>query len=596
MSTGFYEQIVESLKEFLNIKKKEQQEDPYLTPHHTETNKQILIVTILFILFLFLFLIVMIVYKKFSKKSPSLKTSPLKRKKKKPMGPQKNSSSFSNNSSLSNNSSQGISQLKIKKFNRLVTKALAHTNKATDLDEKKQSTEALSEYLLAISCINTACKMNFTKYEYHLIQQKRSKIVLIKNKANERIKLLGKRKNSTTMNKKVEKTLSNKNNTTRNSTVNRGRFGYRKTSSITKIKNTRAPRTLKLKPRSKTSTTRQTKRALNTRKTTLQKTNSRTNNTNSTEKKTNKTEKKKNKNEKKTNLNQKLIEQIELEIVDNKSPVSFDEIAGLEQAKDALHETIILPNLRPELFTGLRTPAKGILLFGPPGTGKTMIARATASTSNCTFFSISASSLTSKFVGEGEKLVKSLFYVARERQPSIIFIDEIDSLLQKRGGSNELESSRRIKTEFLVQLEGATSPSEERILIIAGTNRPHDLDEAVLRRFVKKIYIPPPDYNARKFLIEILLKKQQNDLTNNQIEKVAKATNCYSGADITNLTKEAAMCAIRELGKRVETISKSKIRPLSYKDFLKALKIIKPSITKQGLSELEKWNRNYGCY
>ncbi|KAJ6240700.1 spastin [Anaeramoeba flamelloides] len=425
MSTGFYEQIVESLKEFLNIKKKEQQEDPYLTPHHTETNKQILIVTILFILFLFLFLIVMIIYKKFSKKSPSLKTSPLKRKKKKPMGPQRNSSSFSNNSSLSNNSSQGLSQLKIKKFNRLVTKALAHTNKATDLDEKKQSTEALSEYLLAISCINTACKMNFTKNEYHLIQQKRSKIVLIKNKANERIKLLGKRKNSTTMNKKVEKTLSNKNDTTRNSTVNRGRFGHRKTSSITKIKNTRASRTLKLKPRSKTSTTRQTKRALNTRKTTLQKTNSRTNNTNSTEKKTNKTEKKTNKNEKKTNLNQKLIEQIELEIVDNKSPVSFDEIAGLEQAKDALHETIILPNLRPELFTGLRTPAKGILLFGPPGTGKTMIARATASTSNCTFFSISASSLTSKFVGEGEKLVKSLFYVARERQPSIIFIDEI---------------------------------------------------------------------------------------------------------------------------------------------------------------------------
>ena len=122
-----------------------------------------------------------------------------------------------------------------------------------------------------------------------------------------------------------------------------------------------------------------------------------------------------------------------------------------------------------------------MLLFGPPGTGKTLIGKCIASQSGSTFFSISASSLTSKWIGEGEKMVRALFAVARVHQPSVVFIDEIDSLLSQRSES-EHEASRRIKTEFLVQLDGATTEGDERILVVGATNRPQELDEAARRR------------------------------------------------------------------------------------------------------------------
>ncbi|KAJ1368209.1 Fidgetin-like protein 1 [Parelaphostrongylus tenuis] len=150
--------------------------------------------------------------------------------------------------------------------------------------------------------------------------------------------------------------------------------------------------------------------------------------------------------------------------------IGWSDVAGLDGAKKALREIVVLPFKRPDMFKGIRAPPKGVLLFGPPGTGKTMIGRCVASQCNATFFNISASSLTSKWVGEGEKLVRALFSIARLKLPSVIFIDEVDSLLSSRS-ETEHESSRRIKTEFLVQLDGVATNADERLLVLAATNR-----------------------------------------------------------------------------------------------------------------------------
>lgn len=183
------------------------------------------------------------------------------------------------------------------------------------------------------------------------------------------------------------------------------------------------------------------------------------------------------------NIDPKMIELITNEIMDSNSVVGWDDICGLSHAKKTIKEIVVFPMLRPDIFSGLRAPPKGLLLFGPPGTGKTLIGKCIASQSKSTFFSISSSSLTSKWVGEGEKMVRALFAVARAHQPSVIFIDEIDSLLSQRT-DGENEATRRIKTEFLVQFDGCGTSDQDRILMVGATNRPHEIDEAARRRYI----------------------------------------------------------------------------------------------------------------
>lgn len=289
----------------------------------------------------------------------------------------------------------------------------------------------------------------------------------------------------------------------------------------------------------------------------------------------------------------KLVEMINTVIVDRSPSVKWDDVAGLEKAKQALLEMVILPTKRKDLFTGLRRPARGLLLFGPPGNGKTMLAKAVASESAATFFNVSASSLTSKWVGEGEKLVRTLFMVAISRQPSVIFMDEIDSIMSTRM-TNENEASRRLKSEFLVQFDGVTSNPDDLVIVIGATNKPQELDDAVLRRLVKRIYVPLPDENVRRLLLKHKLKGQAFSLPGGDLERLVQETEGYSGSDLQALCEEAAMMPIRELGTNILTVKANQVRPLRYGDFQKAMTVIRPSLQKGKWQELEDWNQEFG--
>ncbi|XP_072712632.1 spastin isoform X5 [Ciconia boyciana] len=294
------------------------------------------------------------------------------------------------------------------------------------------------------------------------------------------------------------------------------------------------------------------------------------------------------------NVDSNLANLILNEIVDSGPAVKFDDIAGQELAKQALQEIVILPSLRPELFTGLRAPARGLLLFGPPGNGKTMLAKAVAAESNATFFNISAASLTSKYVGEGEKLVRALFAVARELQPSIIFIDEVDSLLCERR-EGEHDASRRLKTEFLIEFDGVQSSGEDRILVMGATNRPQELDDAVLRRFTKRVYVSLPNEETRLILLRNLLSKQGSPLTQKELAQLARMTDGYSGSDLTALAKDAALGPIRELKpEQVKNMSASEMRNIKLSDFTESLKKIKRSLSPQTLEAYIRWNKDFG--
>ncbi|XP_068928255.1 spastin isoform X7 [Petaurus breviceps papuanus] len=294
------------------------------------------------------------------------------------------------------------------------------------------------------------------------------------------------------------------------------------------------------------------------------------------------------------NVDSNLANLIMNEIVDNGTAVKFDDIAGQDLAKQALQEIVILPSLRPELFTGLRAPARGLLLFGPPGNGKTMLAKAVAAESNATFFNISAASLTSKYVGEGEKLVRALFAVARELQPSIIFIDEVDSLLCERR-EGEHDASRRLKTEFLIEFDGVQSAGDDRVLVMGATNRPQELDEAVLRRFIKRVYVSLPNEETRLLLLKNLLSKQGSPLTQKELAQLARMTEGYSGSDLTALAKDAALGPIRELKpEQVKNMSASEMRNIRLSDFTESLKKIKRSVSPQTLEAYIRWNKDFG--
>ncbi|MBA0774410.1 hypothetical protein Gotri_009623 [Gossypium trilobum] len=236
-----------------------------------------------------------------------------------------------------------------------------------------------------------------------------------------------------------------------------------------------------------------------------------------------------------------------------------------KSAKQALQEAVILPVKFPQFFTGKRRPWRAFLLYGPPGTGKSYLAKAVATEADSTFFSVSSSDLVSKWMGESEKLVSNLFQMARDSAPSIIFIDEIDSLCGQRGEGNESEASRRIKTELLVQMQGV-GHSDQKVLVLAATNTPCALDQAIRRRFDKRIYIPLPDLKARQHMFKVLdlipdillcigKKKEKclvhlgdtpHNLTESDFDSLARRTEGFSGSDVSVCVKDVLFEPVRK--------------------------------------------------
>ena len=234
-------------------------------------------------------------------------------------------------------------------------------------------------------------------------------------------------------------------------------------------------------------------------------------------------------------------------VINTESPnVKWDDVAGLMGAKESLKEAVILPIRFPQLFQGKRKPWRGILLYGPPGTGKSYLAKACATEAESTFFSVTSSDLVSKWLGESEKLVATLFAMAREQKPSIVFICEVDSLCSARG-DGESESARRIKTQFLTEMDGVGSDMDG-ILVLGATNLPWGLDKAMLRRFERRVYIPlPEEVSVRATMVRINVGTTANAMQDADWEEVGRGTQGYSGADMQILVRDAMMEPIRQI-------------------------------------------------
>lgn len=311
-----------------------------------------------------------------------------------------------------------------------------------------------------------------------------------------------------------------------------------------------------------------------------------------------------------------LAETITREIFMKNPNVRWDDVIGLHETKRLLKEAVVMPLKYPQLFQGLLSPWCGILLFGPPGNGKTMLAKAVATECKTTFFNISASSIVSKYRGDSEKLIRMLFELARHHAPSTIFLDEIDSIMGQRdssggGGGQEHEASRRMKTELLIQMDGL-SKTNDVVFVLAASNLPWELDAAMLRRLEKRVLVDLPSSDARQALFASLLRPYVP--ADFRFDDAVVKTEGYSGADIKLVAKEACMAPVRRLMAKLETTDvEMPQQPQQQKnsnqksetnwhelmghvlpeDLLQSLEKTKPS-TQQLLKKYQQWQLKFG--
>jgi SpoVK/Ycf46/Vps4 family AAA+-type ATPase len=288
------------------------------------------------------------------------------------------------------------------------------------------------------------------------------------------------------------------------------------------------------------------------------------------------------------------------------STVTWKDIGGLAEIKSLIMETVVIAGLsKPESIK----PDKGILLFGPPGTGKTLLAAAAAGSLKATFFNVKISSIMSKYFGESSKLITALYESARTHAPSIVFIDELDSITMSRDG-DQGEASRKVLATLLAELDGfQDKKSDKLILTLSATNTPWSLDDAVLSRFPKRIYIPLPDKKACQDIIKIQTKGL--DISQIDLDKIGEqcVTRNYSGRDLQNVCRDAMKSMTRRINKDIfdnienmaelsfEELQKKTLKagPLSMDDFTQAIARIKSPLTTEDFKRHESWNKQYGA-
>ena len=288
------------------------------------------------------------------------------------------------------------------------------------------------------------------------------------------------------------------------------------------------------------------------------------------------------------------------------STVTWKDIGGLAETKNLIMETVVIAGLsKPESIK----PDKGILFFGPPGTGKTLLAAAAAGSLKATFFNVKSSSILSKYFGESSKLITALYESARKHAPSIVFIDEMDSITQSREGEVG-EGSRKVLATILAELDGfQDKKSDKLILTLAATNSPESLDDAVLSRFPKRIYIQLPDKKACQEIIKIQTKGL--DISNVDMEKIGEMSvnQKYSGRDLQNVCRDAMRSMTRRANKDIfdnienlaelpfEELQKKTLKagPLTMEDFTQAIARVKSPVTLADLKRQEDWNKQFGA-
>ncbi|CRG98566.1 AAA family ATPase, putative [Plasmodium relictum] len=281
--------------------------------------------------------------------------------------------------------------------------------------------------------------------------------------------------------------------------------------------------------------------------------------------------------------------------MDSKEQIRESDIIGLYDIKKIIKDKIVNAILRPDLFTGLNRAAKGILLFGPPGTGKTMIAKWVASFCKCSFYNVNTSSLFSKYIGETEKIVTSLFKCAEIDNPSILFFDEIDSLLGARK-KDEDDTTIRIKNQLLQMIDGISTKKDIITVIIGATNRPDMIDDAALRRFNKRVYIPLPDFQARKEQIRYIISKHTHSgfqMTEDELDTVSLKLENWNGSDIYHLCSKCYEYVYDDAVEQYNGIqnipSTSSFRAIKYNDFIKAMTQVNTSY--KNVFDYDEWSK-----